>query len=342
MPDPALYTAVLLGATISSLLLIVVGRRLLVGSVHRGATAASQAAAVPRGLVIGAMLIGLVVGFGWLKGVPRWPPRQAFDRLLIYIFPLLILLELFVARAQQARRLWQLRTGPYSIRGVMHGVIALLIPVLAIRILLHGSIYLHQLTLAQSILYFSLMLLVSIIWLVLAWVLDELAADDLVSSNTGIGLALIAALLACSATMMLTGYVTGGAAAMPFVGVILGAMMGVPAALGRRPDVEVMRALVSVGFTGLMMLVLLGWLFGGLSTWQSVVLLFSPGLLALPRWLMPMSETAGQQLRRVCKRRMISGLLLVAVLLGVLVFQAKREFDRKYEPLRFRGSGLQP
>ncbi|MFM9066617.1 MAG: hypothetical protein ACKOUR_04680 [Planctomycetota bacterium] len=319
MPNPALYGAVLVCSAAITTLLIVIG----------------------RWRVTEGMAVGLACGYWLLKGAPRLPPTQALDRLLVFVYPTL-LVALAIASRLRSRHAPDTHHAPDAHRGTelnhqrlgwrtrlsttSPALLTMALLLLALRVLLHGSTDLQATTAAQQ----ALLWLLLIIGAVGGWLLVRLQHylwQNLQQAGAPAGTmpaAFMLALLACGATIMLTGYVTGGAATVPFLGVICGAYCST----WRRSEPEAVTSIAAVGLLGLVSLTLLGRFFGGLSNLQALTLILSPGLLIVVRWLPGTNN-----------RRTLLALLCVALPLALVVVQAKRSFDRKYEPQRFLAPG---
>lgn len=128
-------------------------------------------------------------------------------------------------------------------------------------------------------------------------------------------------------TVMLAGYIKGGAATFPFVATLAATIIATSLTTKRTvtPTNAGLPATLGIGVVGLFGLVFLGRFFGRLSTEFAVTMLLSP----LVCWV-----TELPQLRRQ-KPWLLSALRLVLVaipLLAVLAV-AKRNFDRDMAPL---------
>jgi hypothetical protein len=148
-------------------------------------------------------------------------------------------------------------------------------------------------------------------------------------ASVSIPLALALTIQCTGISIMLAGYLQGGAAAFPLSAATVGTI-GSLRLLTSCPNVH---APIGVCVVGLGSLLMIGRFFGGLSTEVALILLLAPLLC----W-----GTELPQLR--CRPGWVIGLLrllLVAIPLAALMLQAKRKFDRETAPLLMQGSESQ-
>ncbi len=249
--------------------------------------------------------LGLATGFAILKLQLDWPPANAIGRFLLIIVPISVGIEFAASFARLPR--W---------------VVCLLRTLLAAatgRILLHGSVYLgsprSEWTPPQAILILVLcgsLLLAE--WALLSWLSRR-------SPGAIVPLAIALATQSAAITIMLAGYVTGGATAIVFVAAIVGSIIA-SGLLVKRPDSQ---GAIGIGLVGLYGLLFIGRFFGALSTMAALTLMCSPFFC----WVAEIPV-----LRR--QRRWIVGvccLTLVAIPLTVLLVLAKQYFDQHTAPL---------
>lgn len=295
MPDPFLYTqAMASAASVSMFCILTLGWLVRASSSER-----INLVAVPG---IG---LGLATGFAILRMQLDWPPTNAIGRFLVIVVPITVGIEFASGFARLPRWvIWLLR---------------ILLAAATGRILLHASVYLggprSEWTPAQSI--FILALCGSVLlaeWGLLSWLSRR-------SPGAIVPLAIALATQSAAITIILAGYVTGGATAIVFVAAIVGSIVA-SGLLVRRPDLQ---GAISIGLVGLYGLLFIGRFFGALSTTAAVTLMWSPLLC----WAMeiPILNRQKRWFVGVCC------LVLVAIPLSVLLVLAKQSFDQHTAPL---------
>jgi hypothetical protein len=295
MPDPFLYSLAMIAAASVSMLVI-----LALGWLFR----ANSSARINLVSVPGIGL-GLATGFAILKLQLDWPPTNAIGRFLVIVVPVSIVIEIAASITHQPRWIvWLMR---------------MLLAAATGRILLHASVYLggprSEWTETQAILVLALCgsgLLAE--WGLLSWLSRR-------SPGAIVPLGIVFVTQSAAITIMLAGYVTGGATAIVFVAAITGSVIA-SGLLVKRPDSQ---GAIGIGLVGLYGLVFIGRFFGALSTTAALTLMSSPLLC----WAMEIPI-----LRR--QRRWIVGvccLFLVAIPLTVLLVFAKQYFDQHTAPL---------
>ncbi len=258
-----------------------------------------------------AMGLGLALGCDVLAVRWTWPPVKGLDRFLMIVVPMALGIELIAGLQRMPRWIaWFLRAS-----------LAAAIP----RILLHGSVYLtgagNQWTRWEA----GVALVVCGLLLAGTWGL--LLLLSLRSEGISIPLALGLTTQCAGLTVMLAGYLKGGATAFPLAATIVATAIaaklitmrsGIPAKLGSP-------AIIGIGVIGLFGVLLIGRFFGRLSTGCALALLLIPLLC----W------TAEVPFLRHRKPWLVGSLrlALVAIPLVVVLAGAKRDFDRNMAPL---------
>ncbi len=295
MPDPVLYTqAMAVAAVVSALwMLPAAGARSMTPSSRLN---------VAYLLAVG---VGLLIGYRVLHLRCHWPPVNGLDRLLTLVLPVAFSIEVFAGWPRAPRWLVQtLRIG-----------LILSTP----RVLLHGSIYLggphSPWTVSGS---WSLLALTTAILAVAWWLMTSLINR---SPATPALIALALATQTTAVAIILGGYVTGCAAALPLTAALLGTALS--AIVCRMPSSTF--SSTAFGVTGLFGLLFVGRFFGGLTTPLALAILFSPTLC----WAIEISPLKCWAPRP----RTLLGLVLVAIPLIVVLALMKRTFDRETRPL---------
>jgi hypothetical protein len=206
---------------------------------------------------------GIYAGCWELGALPNWPPREDQDRLLFILVPAVVLVETVIAPLMRPKWLpWLLR---------------LAIAASAPRILLHGTIYLSDLSgpntrewsPAQAALILGgLSIVLLAVWCAM-WLLVKRSGCH----SVPIVLALVCA--GASVTVMLSGYASGGQSGIAMTAALVGVVAG-SLVLRGTPQ---MNGVVGVGVVGLFSLLVVGRFFGELST-ANALLLFGAPLLA--------------------------------------------------------------
>lgn len=254
---------------------------------------------------------GLYAGYHMLSWRLAWPPSNGLDRFLTIVIPAALSIELVAGFQPVPRWLtWFLRIS-----------LATATP----RILLQDSVYLTgtdgRWTFSQTTAVLLLCgVLVVGLWSLLAWLSRRSPG---VSIPSGLGLATLCA----GATVMMAGYIKGGAAAFPLAATVVATSFAVWLVTRRskHPATIDTSTIQGIGVVGLFGLLFIGRFFGELSTERALAMLLAPLLC----WV-----TEIPLLRN--RKPMIVGavrLTLVAIPLVVVLFAAKREFDRDMAPL---------
>ena len=254
--------------------------------------------------IVSAVALGLLFGHLVLQVRPKWPPANGLDRLLTIILPAVVGIELLAGFASVPRRLvWSLRLSLSAATG---------------RVLLYGSVYVAARG-EWTVLQTWLSLGSCAILLVLVWSLLVRLADR--APGESIPLALAQASLCSGVTMMLAGYLTGGAAALP----LAAALVGVAVAASLVTTRPAMHGAIGIGVVGLFGLLFVAKFFAGLPTGRTLVLFLAPLLC----WASELPFLRGRPPWLIGTTR----LALVAIPLVVVLVLEKRDFDRYTAPL---------
>lgn len=258
---------------------------------------------------LAAVVAGAVGGYAVLALWPRWPPANALDRFLVIVLPATV--------ALLAVGYW-----PRYSRALRWGL-GFALAVVAVRILLHRSVYLQEDALDVM---FVLLGSAGVIFgvLSLAQMLEVRRRRD--GHNDGVRqasllLALAAALFVTGLLIAMAGYIKGGSTALPWSAAIAGATIGARLG-GKEADLQ---GIVSLSVVLLFGFLFIGRFFGELTTGTALLVLFTPLLCwtsqlpLLRRWT-PLT-------------RDLVGLALVAVSLLAILLWAKQTFDRQMAPL---------
>ncbi len=295
MPDPKLYLLAMAASAIASLLFVL------------AATAVVRPTSTTRRNVASILGIGLglAVGYNVLALRLAWPPVKGLDRLLLIIVPATIGIELIAG----------FPCIPRSVAWLMRTCLAVAAP----RILLRGSVYLSSpgsdrdlwLSGAELVLWSSL--------LIGTWRLLTLLSAR--SPGISIPMALAMTTQSAGLTIMMAGYIKGGAATIPLAAALVGTTV---ATYLMRNRISLSGA-IGIGVVGLFGILFIGRFFGRLSTACALTLLLAPLLL----WVSEMPFLKHRKPWLVGSIKV----LLVAIPLMVVVTLAKQAFDREMAPL---------
>lgn len=306
MPDPVLYLKAMASAAIASAVCVLAmawffrpGNQ----SWHRAGSVLS----VVCGMAAGCHVLTIHIAL---------PPVSGLDRLLSVILPAIALIELISCCDRFPNWLaWTLRL-----------TVAIATP----RILLHGSIYLNADDDTWSRADTVVIPACSALLLSAVWVLH-----GKLSHRTSANLSLVALSLTipvAGATVMMAGYLKGGEVTFPLTAALLTTTLtswlltrpvdsdGRPAGL----------AIAGIGVVGLCGVLFVGRFFGRLPTGYALILLSAPLLSWTSQW---------PRLKR-CRPWVVTVvcLLIVAIPLAIVLWMAKRDFDRDMAPLLGRTS----
>ncbi|MEO8496275.1 MAG: hypothetical protein ABI614_14490 [Planctomycetota bacterium] len=301
MPDPSLYVKAMGAAAIVSAAFV-----LAMAGLRRpaGRTGLNAACVVGMGL-------GLATGYFVLSLRLSWPPVNGLDRLLTIVVPATLGVEL-IAGFQRVPR-W--------VKWLLRVSLAATIP----RILLHGSVYLSgsgegwTLWQAAAALVTCGALLAGV-WCLLASLYQR-------GPGVSLPLALCLTIQCAGLTVMMAGYIKGGAAAFPLAATLAATTIGA-GLITKRAGAAVhfgSPAIVGVGIVGLFGLLFVGRFFGRLSTGGALVMLLAPLLCWMTE--LPLLRSRKPWLTGSLR------LMLVAIPLFVVLYLAKRDFDRDMAPL---------
>jgi hypothetical protein len=254
---------------------------------------APNAARVRAGGVLGIGL-GFLAGCWWLGQQPHWPAVEVRDRLLLVLFPALVIVEIVaVLPGALSWLVWPLR---------------LAIVIGATPVLLHQSVYLAgdgsrdswtPTETWQNLAGWSAALGV-------VWVLMALLARR--TAGRSVPLVVALACLGAGITMMLSGYATGGPQGFALAAALTGAVAA-SLVLSGPPDAV---GLVGVGIVGLFGLLVSGRFFSELVLLNAALLFFGPLLC----WLLELPSRV----------RGLGMILLAAVPIGLAVLLAQQRF----------------
>ena len=260
---------------------------------------------------------GLAAGLGILALNLSWPPRNGLERLLTLVLPSGLAVECIVGHRRVPPRVaWCLRLG-----------VSLLLP----RILLHESVYLSGNERLWGMWQASGTLLACGVMMFGMWFSLVHLSDR--APGMSVPLSLPLATLCSGVTVMLAGYVKGGAVAFPIAAALAASILATVVVCKRseQPLGPSMQPIIGLGILGLFGLVFIGRFFGEVTTVRALSLLLAPQMCWVTEWL-----PGNRQSPRVV------GLLrgfLVAIPLLIVLTLAKRDFDRDLAPLLSRGGG---
>ena len=301
MPEPLLYLKTLGVAAVASALIV-----LAMARVRRPASATRLNSACV--LAVG---LGLVVGYITLSLRIVWPPANGLDRFLTILVPATLCIELIAGFPRVPRWFaWFLRIS-----------LAATVP----RILLHGSVYLSRSGNAWTpwqsgtVLAVCVTLLASL-WALLSWLSKR-------SPGVSIPLSLALAIQCAGVTVMMAGYIKGGAATIPLTAALVGTTIGFGLSI-KNSDASAIRgvsAILGIGVVGLFGVLFIGRFFGRLSTGCALAILLAPLLC----WATEMPLLRNRKPWLVGSLRLV----LVAIPLVIVLAVAKHHFDRDMAPL---------
>lgn len=301
MPDPVLYLKSMGVAAIVSAI-VVLAMAMLRRTVS--STWLNSASVLAMGL-------GLALGCNFLEMRWTWPPVKGLDRLLMIVMPMALGIELIAGLQKLPQWVaWFLR---------------LSLAAVAPRILLHGSVHLagsggdwtrwegnFALLICGALLAFT--------WGLLGWLSQR-------SGGISIPIAVSLTTQCAGLTVMLAGYLKGGATAFPLAATIISTAIATKLVTMRSGTSEKLglAAIIGVGVIGLFGVLMIGRFFGRLSTGSAVVLMLAPVLC----WATELPFLRGRKSRLVGSLRLV----LVSIPLVVVLAFAKRDFDRDMAPL---------
>ncbi len=293
MPDPLVYLqATATAAIVSALIVLMVARQRLLVENHRWD--AASCVALGLGLAVGGQLLAQRIA---------WPPASGLDRFLVIIVPALLGIE-FIAGARSILP---------SLTWIFRLSLAAAVP----RILLHDSVYLSgptAWTTWQSLLILSLgSLLLASVWLLLVRLFER-------SADASIPLSLAMTILGAGLSVMMAGYIKGGAAAFLLASVLVATIFATRVTRNRQAPV-----ILGLGVVGLFSVLFIGTFFGRLPLDRALALGLAPLLCWATEWK-----------RSSDRKGWFVGLIrltLVAIPVIFVLILMKRDFDRNIAPL---------
>jgi hypothetical protein len=256
---------------------------------------------------------GLATGFYLLSLPSALPPINALDRLVIIVLPSACCIEWIGGLRQVSSAVgWLLRLGLF-----------VSIP----RILLHSSVYLSgndEWTFWQGRLVITLcVLLLALVWFLLSRL-------SMRSPGVTIPLAIGVATQCAGVTIMMAGYINGGAAAFPLaaavvVSTIISSITERRVASTGIVSPSHLQAVLGIGVVGLFGVLFVGHFFGRLSTTATLAMLLAPLLC----WVSEVPALRRQSPWLIGTLRMT----VVAIPLLFVLASGKRDFDREMSPL---------
>lgn len=294
MPDPVLYLQAMSAALGASVVIAL--------ALSRGRSPGDQRFN-PASVI--AVSVGILLGYLTLGMRPAWPPTNALGRWWLIIFPAVVAAELSAAIVTKPRWI------AWGIRGLLAALMG--------RVLLHDSAYLRGPHSEWSVRVAAIILIGCAALLLVEWLLLLRLAQRSAWPSVLLGLA--TAIQTCGIAVMLAGYITGGAAAIP-----VAAAIGGVAVLGGviRPTAR-MDGVLGIGLVGLFSLLFIGRFFGKLSTFAAVTIMVAP----LLGWVSELPSLKGRNQWIVGGAQLAIVLIPLAVVLAV----AKLKFDREILPL---------
>lgn len=255
---------------------------------------------------------GVFAGWRFIHLRFSWPPVNALDRLVLVVLPAILVMEFLMGSERISdRMIWFLR---------------FLFAIAMCRILLHGSVYLGSSSDSWSPFVQTTFFLLVAAVLVAVWFAMSLLDKKRLGLSIPIAIALT--IQSTGAAIMLAGYVSGGAAALPIAAGLLGvALARVAMNRGGTTKVHSERSsgIVSLGMVLLFGLVILGRLFGGLTTSVACVL----SLVPMACWVSELPLVNHRSHWFVGLLRLAT----VAIPLLIVLYLAKATFDRETAPL---------
>ena len=251
--------------------------------------------------------LGLSVGYYLLSLNLTWPPMSGLDRLLLIVIPTALGIELIAS--------FQLMPNWFAwlLRACFAATIS--------RILLHGSVYLTDWSWSQA----GIVLTVSCVLLLGVWGL--LCSLSERSPGVSIPLVLCLTIPCAGATVMMAGYIKGGAAAFPLSAALLATTLtGIAVTKKSYTSADFdPRMIIAVGVVGLFGVLFIGRFFGRIATAEAIILLLTPLLC----WATEIPLLKTQKPLAVGSIRFV----LVSIPLFFVLFAAKQDFEREMSPL---------
>ena len=247
---------------------------------------------------------GLVAGYAVLAMRSAWPPVNGLDRFLMIVVPATFGIELIAG----------VPSVPLGVGWFLRISLAVLTP----RILLHASVYLSAGESGMSLAACGVLLIGT--WALLSWLSQR-------SPGVSIPIALGLSTQCAGLTVMMAGYIKGGAAAIPLVATLVATPL-VTKRITKRwgaPSGDTSQGIIGIGVVGLFGLLFIGRFFGRISTGSALAMQLAPLLC----WSTETPWIRNQKPWLVGSLR----LALVAIPLFIVLALAKRDFDRDMAPL---------
>jgi hypothetical protein len=273
----------------------------------------------PRRAVAGVLGVcsGLFAGWWWLGARPHWPPREDQDRLLLILFPAVIVVEMAAAFLSPILALDKKPSLQW-----LAWLPRLVVAALAGRILLHDTSYLADLSGPGSrqwtpeqtwIILGSMAVALLGVWYLLTRLTQQ-------AQGRAVPLTVAIACGGTAVVMMMSGYASGGPLAMPLAGAVVGIVV---ASLILKGDLYLVGVL-GVAVVGLFGLLVIGHFFGEL-TWTNAALLFFAPLFG---WLpeLPLGRRIRPRLRATL------GVVLTAIPVAIALALAQQKFIENSAP----------
>jgi hypothetical protein len=243
--------------------------------------------------------LGFFAGCAWLGVRPHRPPREDQDRLLLILFPAAIVVELLAVAIKKWA--WLPRIA---------------VSACAAWILLYDSVYLEdsagpgsrEWTPEQTWLILTILAAA----LIVVWA--SLATLARRSAGGTVPTALALACGGAAATIMLSGYASGGQLGVPLAGSVAGVVLA-SLILASLLDAAVATGIAVVG---LFALLVIGRFFGELTTINAIALFLAPLLCWLPE--LPLIRRLG------VRQRSLVRVVLVAVPVAIVLSLAQQKF----------------
>jgi len=263
--------------------------------------------------VIVAFVWGVVAGLFLLRALPSLPPTTGLDRFLVILLPVALAIE------AEAAAHW---LGGFWLTAE-RGCVALL----AVPVLLHGSVWLEGGGPALAILAAALFL-----WASWEGITGEVRASD----DRVVAVVTVLALVVAGLSIAMAGWLKGGLVGLPLAGALAGALAAEwggsragGGSLGRDGGGHApsgLPGLTAAGLVALFGLVVVGRCFGRLGSAAALLVLLAPLLAVMPAAIgrgLPVSA-AGRLLRSASYR-----ILLAVVPLVIVLWWAKADFDTR-------------
>jgi hypothetical protein len=314
MPEPLLYMQAMgIAAVVSSLCVLALAQWGVPPPDHGGTEGGRSLSEVyPNQLTARldlASTLALATGFAVSGIIVRWrfvwPPVNGFDRFVTIVVPTALVIEL--------------TKGFQFVRPVIAWGLRMILAAATPRILLHDSMYLGGYNNGWTVWQTGAVLTTCGVLLAGAWVLLAFLSHRSLSGVSIAG-ALCLAIFCTGLTVMMGGYIKGGAAAFP-----LAASLMATAIAARLIAPRLAPAIIALGVVQLFCLAFIGHFYGRLSTGRALVTLLAPLLC----WVTEVPVFRRRSPWLVGPLRLV----LVAIPLFAVLVLAKREFDRTLLPL---------